>query len=39
MVWDENKVKFLGITIDNELIFDTNILNISSKAKKTKSFM
>ena len=37
--WDENKVKFLGVTIDNELIFDTNILNISSKAKKTKSFM
>ena len=26
MVWVENKVKFLGITIDNELIFDGHIL-------------
>ena len=36
MVWEENKVKLLGITIDNELIFDSHILNIYSKAKENK---
>ena len=33
-VWKENKVKLLGITIDNELISGSHILNIYSKAKK-----
>ena len=28
MVWEENKVKLLGITIDNEVKFDSHILNI-----------
>ena len=34
-------VKLLGITIDNELIFDSHVLNIYSKAKKknNKCFM
>ena len=35
-VWGENKVKLLGITIDNELIFDIHILNICLKAEKNK---
>ena len=26
MVWEENKVKLLAITTDNELIFDIRIL-------------
>ena len=34
MVWEENKVKLLGITMDNELIFDSHILNICSKTNK-----
>ena len=34
MVWEENKVKLLGITIDTELIVYSNILNICSKANK-----
>ena len=39
MVWEENKVKLLGITIDNEVKFDSHILNICSKAnKKNKCF-
>ena len=33
-VWEENKVKLLGITIDNESILDSHILNIYSKTKK-----
>ena len=33
-VWEENKVKLLGIKIDYELIFDSHILNIYLKAKK-----
>ena len=33
-VWEENKVKLLGITIDNKLIYDSHILYIYSKAKK-----
>ena len=37
-VWKENKVKLLGITIDNELIFNSHILNIYSNAKKNKCF-
>ena len=36
MVLDENEIKLLGITIDNELIFDSHILNIYSKAKENK---
>ena len=35
-VWKENKVKLLGVTIDNKLIFDSHILYIYSKAKKKK---
>ena len=34
MVWEENKVKLIGITINNELKFDSYILNICSKANK-----
>ena len=34
MVWEENKVKLLGITIDTELIVYSHILNICSKANK-----
>ena len=34
MVWEENKVKLLGITKDNELVFDSYILNKCSKANK-----
>ena len=34
MVWEENKVKLLGIAIDNELIFYSHIMNICSKANK-----
>ena len=37
MVWEENKVILLGITIDNELIFDSHALNICSKANKKLS--
>ena len=32
MVWEENKVKLLGIARDNELKFDSHILNICWKA-------
>ena len=39
MVWEESKVKHLGITIDNELIFDSHILNICSKANKKLSVL
>ena len=34
MVWEENEVKILGITINNELKFDRHISNICSKANK-----
>ena len=34
MVWEENRVKLLGTAIYNELIFDSHILNICSKANK-----
>ena len=34
MVWEEKKVKLFGKTIHNELIFDSHILNICSKANK-----
>ena len=37
MFWEENEVKLLGITIDNELKFDKHILNICSKANKKLS--
>ena len=36
MVWEENQVKYLGITID-KLNFDSHILNICSKANKKLS--
>ena len=40
MVWEENKVRLLGITIDNELKIDSYILNICPKAnKKLISFL
>ena len=40
MVWEENKVKLLVITGDNELIFDSHILSIYQKAnKKIKGFI
>ena len=39
MVCEENKVKLLGIKIDNELIFDSHILNICSKANKKLSVL
>ena len=34
MVWEENKVNILGKTINNELIFDSHILNICWTANK-----
>ena len=39
MVWEENKVKLLGITRDNKLIFDSHILNIYLKANKNLSVL
>ena len=40
MVLEENKVILLGTTVKNDLILDSNILNIYSKAnKKIKCFM
>ena len=39
MVWEENKVKHLGITIENKLIFDSHILNICSKANEKLSVL
>ena len=39
MIWEENKVKLSEITIDNELIFDSHILNILSKANKKLSVL
>ena len=34
IVWEENKIKLLGITIDNELKFGSHNLNIYLKANK-----
>ena len=34
MVWEENEVKLLRVTIDTELKFETHISNICSKANK-----
>ena len=34
MAWEENEVKILGITINNELKFDSHISNKCSKANK-----
>ena len=39
MVLDENEIKLLGITIDNELIFDSHISTIYSKANKKLSIL
>ena len=39
MVYAENKVKLSGITTDNELIFDSHISNICSKADKKLSIL
>ena len=39
MVWDENEIKLLGITIGNKLIFDSHILSIYSKANKKLSIL
>ena len=34
MAWEENKLKLLGITVDNELIFDVHISNKCLEANK-----
>ena len=34
MVWEENKIRLLAITIENELKFDSHISNICLKANK-----
>ena len=39
IVWEENNIKLLGITMDNELIFDSRILNICSKTNKKLSVL
>ena len=39
MVWEGSKVILLGITINYELIFDSHILNICSKANKKLSVL
>ena len=39
MVYEENKVKLSRITTDNELIFDSHISNICSKADKELSIL
>ena len=39
MVWEENKVKLLEKTIDNELKFDSHILNICLKANKKSNIL
>ena len=39
MIWEENEVKFLGITIDNKLKLDSHILNICSKANRKLSIL
>lgn len=36
-IWEENKVKLLGITIDKQLKFDNHVLNICSKAGRKLS--
>ena len=39
MVWEENKIKLLGITIDNELKFHGHIFYMCSKANKKLSVL
>ena len=39
MVWEDNKFKLLGILTDNELKFDSHILNICYKAYKKLSVL
>ena len=39
MAWEENKLKLLGITVDNELIFDGHISNICLEANKKISVL
>ena len=39
MVWEENKVKLFEKTIDNELTFDSHILNICLKANKKSNVL
>ena len=39
MVWQENKVKFLGKTIDNYSICDSHVLDICSKTNKKLSVL
>ena len=39
MVWEENKIKLVGITIDNELKFHSHIFYMCSKAKKKLSVL
>ena len=39
MVWQENKVKFLGKTTDNYSICDSHVLDICSKTNKKLSVL
>ena len=39
IVWEENEVKLLRVTIDNELKFDSDILNICWKANEKLSVL
>ena len=39
MVCEQNKVKILGITIDNEVKLDSHVLNICSKANNKLSVL
>ena len=34
IVWESNDVKFIGITLDNNLKFDEHVYNICSKANR-----
>ena len=34
LVWEDNDVKLLGITLDNDLKFDKHVSNICSKANR-----
>ena len=38
-IWEENKVKLLGVTIDNQLSFENHINNICTKANRKLSVL
>ena len=38
-IWEDNEVKYLGITIHNKLKFDTPINNICAKANQKLSVL